>query len=198
MTSIVTPPRQVLLFSGHRVDAPGRAPPRFPPALLPRAAAAIAAALDGLGAGAGDLALSQAAAGGDLLFTEACLARGAQMRWMLPLTEAEFIARSVRGSAGAEDWPARYWALRARLVEPPIAMPAGPGDAFARANRWLLEHALAHGCDRLHFIGLWDGSPAGDGPGGTAHMVAEVRRRGVAMTWIDTRMLGLPTRLDAP
>ena len=189
MTSIDPPPRQVLLFSGHRVDAPGRARPRFPPGLVPCAARAIGAALDALGAGAGDLAWSQAACGGDLLFADACLARGVHLRWMLPAPEPEFIARSVRGSAGSEDWPARYRALRARLSEPPIVMQAARGDAFEHANRRLLAHALAHGADKLRFVCLWDGTAAGDGAGGTAHMVAEVRRHTARVTWIDTRAL---------
>ena len=198
MTPIEPAPRQVLLFSGHRVDAPGRARARFPSALVPPAAAAIAAALDALGTGAADLALAQAAAGGDLLFAQACVARGVRVRWLLPLPEAEFIAQSVRGVAGPEDWPARYLALRARLAEPPIVMPAEAGaplahaDLFARANRWLLAHALAHGADKLRFICLWDGAADGDGPGGTAQMVAEVRRLPVPITWVDTRTLGAP------
>lgn len=198
MTSIEPSPRLVLLFSGHRVDTPGRARPRFPAALVPRAAAAIGAALDALGAGTGDLALAQAAAGGDLLFSEACLARGVRLQWVLPLAEAEFISRSVRGCAGPEDWPARYQALRARLADAPIVMPAAPGDAFVRANQWLLAHALAHGPGRLRFICLWDGAAAGEGAGGTAHMVAEVRRHTARMTWIDTRALGLSTGPAAP
>ena len=198
MTPIEAAPRQVLLFSGHRVDAPGRRRARFAPALVPRAAAAIGAALDALGAGRGDLALSQAAAGGDLLFAEACLVRGVRVRVLLPLPEAEFIARSVRGSAGPEDWPARYRALKARLGEPPIVMPAAPGEVFERANRWLLEHALACGVDRLRFVCLWDGAADGDGAGGTAQMVAEVRRHTTRMTWIDTRTLGSPADPAAP
>lgn len=185
-------PRQVLLFSGHRVDAPGRAAPRFPPALVPSVAAAIGAALDAMGAGPDDLALTQAAAGGDLLFSEACLARDVRLHWMLPLPEAEFIARSVCGSAGPEDWPARYRALKARLVHAPVVMAAAPGDAFERANRWLVERALSYGLDRLRFICVWDGAAAGDGAGGTAQMVDEVRRHTPRMTWIDTRSLGAP------
>jgi hypothetical protein len=198
MTSIEPPPRLVLLFSGHRVDAPGRARPRFPPALVPSAAVAVGAALDALGAGAADLALSQAAAGGDLLFSEACLARGVHLRWMLPVPEAEFITRSVRGSAGAEDWPARYRALKARLADPPIVMAAAHGNAFERANRWLVERALSYGTDKLRFICMWDGAAAGDGAGGTAQMVDEVRRHAPRMTWIDTRSLGAPASSAAP
>src|SRR5215468_9568406 len=59
--------RQVLLFSGHRVDAPDRLSPGFPADKEPIAARKIAEALDQLRAGPDDLALVQAAAGGELL-----------------------------------------------------------------------------------------------------------------------------------
>ena len=52
-------PRRVFVFSGHLMDTPGRTPPRFPPALEPAAAHQIGLALDQLGAGPDDLALSQ-------------------------------------------------------------------------------------------------------------------------------------------
>ena len=193
------PPRQVLLFSGHRVDAPGRAPPRFPAALVPRAAAAIGAALDALGADARDLALAQAADGGDLLFAQACVDRGVALRWLLPQAESEFIAASVRAAPGADDWPARYAALRTQLAAPPQAMPevlgatASGTDVFERCNAWLLAAALAQRAGRVHVICLWDGG-AGDGPGGTAQMVREARRRGLPLTWIDLRTLVMPDR----
>lgn len=199
------PPRQVLLFSGHRVDAPGRTPPRFPPALVPRAAAAIGAALDALDADARDLALAQAADGGDLLFAQACVDRGVALRWLLPQAEPVFIAGSVRGAAGPDAWEARYAALRARLAVPPQALPDMPGatprgaDAFERCNTWLLDTALAlsPGAAMLHVICLWDGAD-GDGPGGTAHMAREARRRGLALTWIDLRELALQAARSAP
>ena len=194
-------PRQVLLFSGHRVDAPGRAQPRFPAAMVPRAAAAIAHALDALDAGAGDLALAQGASGGDLLFAEACAVRGVRVQLLLPLPEAEFIEQSVRGSDGDDDWPARYAGLRARLHDAPRVMPdelgvlPAEGDAFERCNLWLLDSALAYGADKLRFICLWDGDggDGGDGPGGTAHMYREVKRRTGRITWIDTGRLGAQT-----
>jgi len=189
-------PRQVLLFSGHRVDAPGRAQPRFPAALVPQAGAAIAQALDALGAGAGDLALAQGSSGGDLLFAEACAARGVRVQLLLPLPEAEFIEQSVDGSDGDEDWRARYTDLRARLADAPRVLPEGAdglsaysGNAFERCNLWLLSSALAYGIDKLRFICLWDGG-GGDGPGGTAHMYREVKRGNGRVTWIDTRSLG--------
>lgn len=187
-------PRQVLLFSGHMVDAPGRAAPRLPPAKLPQAALALQRALDALGAGSGDLLLTQGAAGGDLLFAEACQARGVRVQLLLPLPEPEFIERSVLPCDGGESWRARYFALKALLVDPPRVMPDELGplpkgvSPFERCNRWLLYSALAHGQHKLRFVCLWDGG-GGDGPGGTAHMYDEVKRRTGRVSWIDTRQL---------
>jgi len=185
-------PRQVLLFSGHMVDAPERDKPRFPPAKVPAAAAAIGRALDTLGADPGDLALTQGAAGGDLLFVQACVERGVPVQLLLPLPEAEFIRRSILSVADGPAWRQRWLALRPRLGPAPQVLVAGDGAAagsvFERCNEWLLASALAHGAGRLRFICLWDGG-GGDGPGGTAHMVKEVTLRGGDVTWIDTRRL---------
>ena len=189
-----TTPRQVLLFSGHMVDAPGRKAPRLPPSKVDAAATRIAGVLDELGAGPDDLALTQGAAGGDLLFSEACLARGVPLRWLLPLPEADFVEQSVLKSADGSAWRARFEAAKARLAVPPLAADTALGplradeDVWERANRWLLDSALAHGAERLRAIVLWDGG-GGDGPGGTRHMVDEVRRRGGQVRWIDTRTL---------
>lgn len=196
MTRAATPPppRQVLLFSGHLVDTPDRARPRFPADKVGAAARRIAAELDRLGAGPADLAITQGAAGGDLLFAEACLARGVPVQLLLPLPEPEFIAQSMLPCVDGAAWRERYGAVKARLTLPPLQadevlgpLPAG-ADPFERANRWLLDSALAHGAERLRFITLWDGA-GGDGPGGTQHMVDEVRRRHGDLHWIDTRAL---------
>jgi hypothetical protein len=68
----------------------------------------------------------------------------------------------------------------------------GPGprnsNAFERCNDWLMNTALAWGPDKLRFICLWNGS-GGDGPGGTQHMMDEVKRRTGRVKWIDTRTL---------
>ncbi len=187
-------PRRVILFSGHMTDAPDRAVPRFPPVLEAAAAQRIGAALDALGAGPADLALTEGAAGGDLLFAEAAQARGLELRLLLPFGVDEFIARSVLPSAGGARWRERFYAVCARLAAPPQIMadecgplPAG-ADPFARCNRWLLDTALAAGGGCPVFICLWDGG-GGDGPGGTAHMVAEVQRRGGEVIRIDPRTL---------
>lgn len=177
------PPRQVLLFSGHMLDAPGRAVPRFPPAAVPQATEDIEALLAKLQAGPQDLALTQGANGGDLLFAEACLRRGVPLRLLLPLPEPAFLAASVLPAADGPAWAQRFQAVKAALAAPPAVLAKAPGDAtsphevFVRCNLWLLDEALVHGPERLRFIALWNGQ-GGDAPGGTAHMAAEVRRRG--------------------
>ena len=77
-------PNRVVLFSGHMIDAPGRATPRFPADKEPVAAAAVGQALDEFGAAGGDQALSGAACGGDLLFAEAVLRRGLRLQIRFP------------------------------------------------------------------------------------------------------------------
>lgn len=187
-------PRRVLLFAGHRVDAPDRAAPRLPPGKVAAAARRIDAALQALGASSADMAYSQAAAGGDLLFIEACRARGVRSHVLLPFDEADFIAQSVTSVLEAAAWQARYDSMRQALATPLRCMPQvlgplPPGvDAFERCNAWLLASALVHGAEKLAFICLWDGGDGG-GPGGTAHMVAAVQRRGLRPWWIDTRTL---------
>jgi len=116
-------PDQVLLFSGHRMDEPGREPPRFPPA--------------------------------------------------------------------HEDDAARR-KPRLQFRELPEALGPTPElnvNPFERCNLWELYSALACGITKLRFITLWDGSSGGDGPGGTAHLLRQVKRRTGRVEWIDTRTL---------
>ena len=192
-------PGKVFLFSGHMIDTPDRPEPRFPADKESLAAARIAEALERLNAGPNDLAIAQGAAGGDILFGEACLARGVSLQLLLPLPEPEFLAASVLPCTDGEFWRQRYLALRARLTLPPRIMPdalgplprdrnGNPTDPFERCNRWLLYSALAQGSDRLRFICLWNGN-GGDGAGGTADMFREVTRRTSQVTWLDTREL---------
>ena len=180
-------PRRLLLFSGHRIDAPQRSPARFPPQLEAPAAARIAAVLASLAADSNDIGLTEGAAGGDLLFTEACLHRGVPVQLLLPMPEDAFIDSSILTSADGEHWKRRYLALKAALPWPPRVMPATDADAFEACNRWLLDTALASGA-ALQLVCLWNGE-GGDGPGGTAHMVHEVQRAGGAVQWIDIRSL---------
>jgi hypothetical protein len=187
-------PRKVFLFSGHLIDAPGRPEPRFPNGKAGLAADKIDAALASLGADASDLALTQGASGGDLLFAEACARRGLRIHLLQPFAEEEFIKQSILPSVEGESWKARYLALTAQLQDRPRAMPDALGplpegmDPYERCNLWLLHTALAWGVEKTHFICLWNGG-GGDGPGGTAHMYNEVNSRTGQVVWLDTREL---------
>lgn len=192
-------PDKVFLFSGHMIDSPDRAQPRFPADKETIAAARIGETLDALGAGPDDLAIAQGAAGGDILFAEACRARGVRFQMLLPLPEPEFIEASILPCADGETWRQRYLELREQLALPPRIMPAELGplprdrygrstNPFERCNLWLLYSALAQGLERVRFICLWNGGGS-DGPGGTAHMVREVKRRTGQVRWLDTRQL---------
>ena len=186
-------PRHVFLFSGHMIDAPGRPKPRFPAKKENIAAQEIAKKLDQHGAGPADLALTQGACGGDILFTEACLNRGVRVHWLQPFQEPEFIQNSV--IRGGEAWRPRYMSARKKLAAPirntfdALGDPpknAGEDYPYERCNLWLLYTALSYGEDKVQFICLWNGG-GGDGRGGTAHMYNEVKRRTGQVDWIDSR-----------
>lgn len=188
-------PRQVILFSGHMIDAPGRHTPRFPAEKESIVARKIAEALDQLGAGPEDMALTQGACGGDILFTEACQQRGVKVQWLQPFDEAIFIQKSVL-QAG-EEWRKRYLDTKFKLTAPIRSAPdelgelpthAEPGYPYERCNLWLLYTALACGVDKVRFVCLWNGG-GGDGTGGTEHMYSEVQHRTGNVTWIDIRKI---------
>jgi len=185
------PPRKVALFSGHMIDAPGREKPRFPPDNEPVAARAIAEALADLGVGPADLAICGGACGGDLLFAEAALTRGARLELYIPFDEPTFLEKSV--DFADRDWHARYFAAKATpallRVAPSELGPIREGeDAYERNNRWMLDSALRFGADKVDFVCLRNGE-GGDGPGGTRHMMEAVRNRGGRTRWLDTTKL---------
>lgn len=181
---------RVLLFSGHMIDAPGRATPRFPPALEPAVRQAIEAELDRLATGPADVAISSAACGGDILFAEAALARGAKTRTYLPLDEPAFLEQSV--AFAGDRWSDRHRAVVSRserFVAPEVLGPLAAGeDPFERVNRWMLDEARHLGGARVVLICLWNGE-GGDGPGGTKHMMDVVRAEHGDVVWIDIRRL---------
>lgn len=184
------PPRKVVLFSGHMIDARDREKPRFPPDKESVAAHAISGVLAALEVGPRDVAICGGACGGDLLFAEAALARGAALEIYIPLDEPTFLQASVEFAN--RDWHARYSAARERAtlhIAPRELGPLADGDdAYARNNRWMLEMALRFGADKADLIGLWNGE-GGDGPGGTGHMFDVVQSQGGRTHWLDTNQL---------
>ena len=184
-----SPPKAVL-FSGHMIDAPGRAKPRFAPDKEPIAARAIASALTDLDVGPRDLCICGGACGGDLLFAEAALARGSRLELYIPFEEPPFLEKSV--DFANSDWRARFFAVKARgvlhVAPRELAPPREGEDPYERNNRWMLDAAVRLGADKVDFICLWNGE-GGDGPGGTRHMMEEVRQLGGRTRWLDTTNL---------
>lgn len=183
-------PRKVLLFSGHMIDAPGREQPRFPADKEPLASHAIAETFDHLEVSPDDLAICGGACGGDLLFAEAALERGAWLELYIPFEEPTFLAKSV--DFAGNGWRARFFAAKSRAVLHTLpnergAPPAGE-DPYERNNLWMLESAMRFGAEKVEFICLWNGKQ-GDGPGGTRHLMEEVRRNAGRTHWLDTTKL---------
>jgi hypothetical protein len=179
-----------VLFSGHMIDASGREKPRFPPDKEPVATHAIASAFEGLDVGRRDLTICGGACGGDLLFAEAALARSAKLEIYLPFEEPIFLEKSV--DFAGSSWRARFFAAKTRAVlhvAPRELGPAPQGEnPYERNNRWMLDAALRFGPGKVDFLCLWNGE-GGDGPGGTKHMMEEVRQGGGRTHWLDTTKL---------
>jgi hypothetical protein len=172
------------------IDAPGREQPRFPPALEPVVDQAIRGEIDRLRAGPSDVACSSAACGGDILFAEAVLDRGVQLRIYLPFDEATFAEKSV--NFADDRWLQRYRAVigRAeRFIAPDVLGPLPEGvDPYERTNLWMLDEARRAGDANVAFVCVWNGE-GGDGPGGTKHMMDAVNAGGGEVHWIDIRRL---------
>ncbi|MDE5446378.1 hypothetical protein GWG65_34460 [Bradyrhizobium sp. CSA207] len=183
-------PKNVVLFSGHMIDARDRKIPRFPPDKERIAAAAISQTLENIGATRGDLSISGGACGGDLLFAEACIARDMAIEVYIPCDEPTFLANSV--DFAGDNWRHRYFAVKTKArvhVAPDELGPLTKGEnAYERNNRWMLAAAARFGGERLAFISLWDGQ-GGDGPGGAQHLMEEARRVTSRIYWLDTKKL---------
>lgn len=185
-------PRRVFLFSGHMIDHPARPQPRFPADKEHVARRAIERKLDELNVGHDDLAMCGGACGGDLLFAEAVVARGARLEIRIPFDEPTFLARSV--TFAGNHWRDRFYAVKSHenarmLVMPEVLGPcAEDTDPYARNNLWQLEEALAFGRLKVHFICLWN-REKGDGPGGTQHMYDAVENISGQTHVLDTTKL---------
>ena len=133
---------RAVIFSGHMIDPPGRDKPRFPVECVPAVAASIGRQLARWGADGQTLAICGGAPGSDILFAEACLARGAHLRLLLPFSIEKFGRETFEGTPLA--WLRRFEALLPRcevLCQPDVLGPLLPGaTAYERNNLWILDH----------------------------------------------------------
>jgi len=123
----------VVAFTGHMIDAPGRTAPRFPASLEPAVAAAVRAWIATLDR---PVFYGSAACGADIIVLEAALAAGAEVNVVLPFDRKDFIASSV--SIGGERWLARFEAALAgatRIVPATEERHLGDDVLFEHAAR---------------------------------------------------------------
>jgi hypothetical protein len=192
---------RVLLFTGHRMDAPGREEARFPTSCEEAARAmireAIAAEKAAAAASEGEdvIGISGGASGGDILFHEECEKLGIATRMLLALPKDRYLSASVEDAGPA--WVERFNRLYEKL-DPECLSPSGElprwleskekYSIWQRSNLWMLYRALVQSDGKLSLIALWDGE-AGDGPGGTEDMVDRARRQGAKVIVLDAKEL---------
>ena len=125
------PAPQVIAFSGHMIDAPGRTTPRFPAAIESHVTEALREKIASLGPSIG---YTQAACGADILFLEAMQDAGYQTQIVLPFPEASYIETSVRFAG--EIWVERF----ARVIARANRVIVATEEAF-NGDDVLFEHA---------------------------------------------------------
>ena len=182
---------QVVVESGHMVDASDRATPRFPADAERRIAAAVDAVLAAWTVGPSTVVLSQGACGTDIIVAERALDRGADVRLRLALAPDAFEAISV--APAGPGWSGRFRALLARCdvaVQPDESDASSSADnPFERNNRWVLEegYELATGSGApLRGLVVSDGADR-EGAGGTADFLGMAESLGVDVTVLDPR-----------
>jgi hypothetical protein len=187
----------VLLFTGHRIDDSDRREPRFPANRVGVARQAIHDAVkrelsrDSRAA----VAISGGASGGDLLFLDVCEELGIERHLHLIVPREQYVEASVApaGPQWLERFDHQMAGARPRVYQQSDGLPAWLQDrkdygVWQRSNAWMLYNALALGENNTTLIALWDGK-AGDGPGGTQHMVDVARGRGARTIVLDTNEL---------
>ena len=190
-------PPCVVLFTGHRIDAPDRPTPRFPAAKEAEARAMISDAVTKIKANAGGnlFGLSGGASGGDILFHEVCEELNIPSQMYLVLPKNDYVKASVAdsGPSWVERFNRLYDKLKPKILSESDRLPrwlrAKKGyDIWQRSNLWMLYSALYLSQERLTLVELWNGS-SGDGPGGTEDMVERAKDRGATFIHLDTRKL---------
>jgi hypothetical protein len=191
-----TAPPHVILFTGHRIDAPDRTEPRFPAdkelIARERIKEKLLERLDQI-KGSAPRGLAGGASGGDILFQELCAELGIPSDLYLALSPDAFCEASVEDSGPR--WEKRFYDLVAKLptrvlaesAELPAWLRSRPDyDLWKRNNLWMLHNAIALSGRNITLIALWNGQ-GGDGPGGTENMVQEVEKLKARTIIIDTK-----------
>jgi hypothetical protein len=193
-------PVHLIVFAGHRIDAPGRplSERRFPPGRDGQAKVLIREAVeDLLNEEYEFVGLASAAPGADILAHEVCAELGLKSTICLPMPAKDY-ARMV--FENLDDWRTRFLDVWQAHKEEAFELSDKAGlprwlsgskvDSWERGNRWVMEMALTWDAKRISLVALWDGKEIGDAPGGTAHMVKLARDAGtVRIVTVDAKRL---------
>ena len=175
-----------LLFTGHMIDKPDRETPRFPSKKekavwqkmkeeIEKVKRNTAGKLKGIAGGA---------CGGDILFHEICKELEISTELFLALPRKKFLVESV-AFAGL-GWVERFDKLFEKLPVRYLSKSHESAEwlkenktlsIWEKNNLWQLNCGLANGGLNMTLFALWDGK-GGDGPGGTADMVKEAKKKG--------------------
>lgn len=176
----------VVVFTGHMIDAPGRAQPRFPPQMEDAVRAQVRETLERLRPVA---AYGSAACGADIICLECVQELGGELHIVLPFPADKFREESV------DLHPDGHWGERfERLLECAHDVlviserpPPSNASTFEYANLIMtgLARLRAQVLDtQLHGLAVWDGSGGGDA-GGTGSVVEMWRRDDVPVERIE-------------
>ncbi len=176
--------KHCILFTGHMIDAKDRTHARFPAGKENIVRKEIQKCLikikEKFPAVTG---IAGGACGGDILFHELCLEMNFHSEMYLASTIEEFKKKSV--SFAGKNWDERFDKLTHQL--PVHILPISSGiekNVWEQANAWMLKSALKDGGEHMALIALWDGK-AGDGSGGTEHMVNIAKQEKAIVEIID-------------
>ncbi len=179
-----------ILFTGHMIDAAGRKVPRFAAGLEPKVRAAVYQLLEACikNINGQIKGIAAAACGADILFHECCIALNMASEIFLALPPEDFKKASV-AFAGSE-WIARYDHLLQTLPTHILQVSDAEESesVWERSNTWMLQNALANGGSNMTLIAVWDCN-AGDGKGGTQHMIEIAKSNNADVRLIDINML---------
>jgi len=197
----VSGPARVIVFTGHRIDQPGRKPPRFPREAEGEARRMIAKAVAAeRSKAAGEVVgIAGGANGGDTLFHEVCAEQGIKTQLFIVGSRDAYARESVQD--GGPQWVERFDRLHAALpvmvlgnsqgtvALPRWLKPAKNYSIWERNNRWILNNALVHGASRVTLVALWNERIVPDGPGGTQDMVKTAEERGAKVVRLNAEPL---------
>ena len=176
---------KVIVFSGRTIDSRDRSSPRFPSSKEEIVAQRLKNQLKAWDIGKNSLAICSGACGGDILFAEACLDLGAKVDLYIPLSDTEFIDRSIRIKNTDNNWEDRYWKLSNYPQVSKYFLQDYQGElpkdisVFALNNLWIINSATTIASkENLYGLLVWDEKSTGDGAGGTSDFAHTIQERG--------------------